>query len=85
MTATRFTKGDCFAITEFLDELVENNLDVVHKIADSLGYDRKRTIEVLAKLSGAVDGIITVDKNFIPDNEQMADIMRIKHIPEQEQ
>jgi hypothetical protein len=85
MTATRFTKGDCFAITEFLDELVENNLDVVHNIADSLGYDRKRMIEVLAKLSGAVDGIITVDKNFIPDNEQMADIMRIKHIPEQEQ
>lgn len=81
MAEMRFTKGDCYAICEFVDSMVQHNLDAVHDIADALGYDRKGMLETLAKLSGAFNACVVIEQQQRDDTDQMADIAVVKHIP----
>lgn len=75
---TRFTKGDCYAICEFITALLRDNPDMITDIANGLGYPPKAIGNLLGDLESVFDAIICVenDKNYI-DTRQDAIICEI--------
>lgn len=81
MSDRKYTKGDCYAICEFLDELTNHNHDMISDICDELGYDFGRMCDLLCRLSSDVDSVICDEQDERDYTEQMAEIMQIVHIP----
>lgn len=81
----KLTKGDCYALMEFFDALSKHNIDTVRDICDAIGQNYEQMVVNLGGLTGVLDGIISVDKILVPDNEQTATIARIEYIPESQQ
>ena len=76
----KYTKGDCYALCEFLDALTLYNADIITDIAKELGYTGERMRELLICLSCDIDGIIGDEQDENNYTEQMAEIMELKHI-----
>lgn len=77
----KYTKGDCYALCEFLDELTNENHEVIAEIATVLGYEFEHLGKLLCRLSSDIDGIIAQEQDERHDTDQMADIMQLVHIP----
>lgn len=75
---TRFTKGDCYAICEFLTALLRDNPDMITDIANALDYPPKAIGNLLGDLESVFDAMICVenDKNYA-DTRQDAIICEI--------
>lgn len=75
-----YTKGDCYALCEFLEVLLKDHKRVVFNIADYLGYEHDSMLNTLARLASDFNNTIFDEQNECDYTEQMADIMQIKHI-----
>lgn len=75
---TRFTKGDCYAICEFITAILRDNPDMITDIANGLGYPPKAMGNLLGDLESVFDAMICVenDKNYA-DTRQDAIICEI--------
>ena len=81
-----YTKGDCYALCEFLDALTMYNTEVINDIAEVLGYQGERIRDLLIRLSNDIDGIICDEQEQVDWTGQMTEIMKLKHIePTKEQ
>ena len=80
MSKYRYTKGDCYAICEFLDALTNHNIDMISDISDELGYEFEPMCNLLCRLSSDIDRIIAQEQSERDDTDQMADIMELTHI-----
>lgn len=80
---TRYTKGDCYAISEFLRALLRDCPDCVESVADALGYPPKAIGNLLGDLESVFDAMICVenDKNYA-DTRQDAIICEIVPVDE---
>lgn len=80
---TRFTKGDCYAICEFITALLRDNPDMITDIANALDYPPKAIGNLLQDLESVFDAMICVenDKNYI-DTRQDAIICEIVPVDE---
>ena len=76
----KYTKGDCYALCEFLSWLIQDYRTEIRTIADELGYPQDRTIELLERLHNDIDSVIGQEQDENDYTEQMADIMQIVHI-----
>lgn len=76
----RYTKGDCYALCEFLEYLTRQDRPRIRKIATELGYETKRMTELLEMLADDVDTIIATEQSHRDDTDQMAIIMKLTHI-----
>lgn len=75
-----YTKGDCYALCEFLEALTLHNSDAVTDIAEVLGYAGDTMRDLLARLAHDIDQVICDEQEQQDYTEQMADIMELKHI-----
>lgn len=75
---TRFTKGDCYAICEFLTAILRDNPDMITDIANGLGYPPKAMGNLLGDLESVFDAMICCENehNYI-DTRQDAIIAEI--------
>ena len=82
---TRFTKGDCYAICEFLTAILRDNPDMITDIANGLGYPPKAMGNLLQDLESCFDAMICIenDKNYI-DTRQDAIIAEIVPVDEKD-
>lgn len=80
---TRFTKGDCYAICEFITALLRDNPDMITDIANALDYPPKAIGNLLGDLESVFDAMICVenDKNYA-DTRQDAIICEIVPVDE---
>lgn len=80
---TRFTKGDCYAICEFITALLRDNPDMITDIANALDYPPKAIGNLLQDLESVFDAMICVenDKNYA-DTRQDAIICEIVPVDE---
>ena len=80
---TRFTKGDCYAISEFLRALLRDCPDCVESVADALGYPPKAMGNLLGDLESIFNAMISIerDKNYA-DTRQDAIIAEIVPVDE---
>ena len=76
----RYTKGDCYAICEFLTWLVQDYRTNIREIADEIGYEHKYIIELLERLYFGIDSVIAEEQDEHDYTEQMAEILELKHI-----
>lgn len=76
----KYTKGDCYALCEFLESLLRDCDYVIADIADALGYEKDRMMNLLQDLASDVNAVICDEQDECDYTEQMADIMEIKHI-----
>lgn len=81
MDDKRYTKGDCYTLCEFLDDLTMHNPGMIAGSASVLGYDGERLRDLLIRLSCDIDGVIGQEQDERDDTDLMADIMQIVHIP----
>lgn len=77
----KYTKGDCYALCEFLEDIVSNQQVAIACIADDLGYEANRLIALLQKLGDDINDVICDEQDERDYTEQMAEIMQIVHIP----
>ena len=77
----KYTKGDGYALCEFLSWLIQDYRTEIRTIADELGYPQDSVIKLLERLHNDVDSVIGQEQNERDYTEQMADIMQIVHIP----
>lgn len=80
MSDRKYTKGDCYAICEFLCWLIQDYRTEIRNIADELGYPQDSMIKLLERLHNDVDSIIGQEQDECDYTEQMADIMQLVHI-----
>lgn len=80
MNDRKYTKGDCYAICEFLCWLIQDYRTEIRTIADELGYPQDKMIELLERLHNDVDSVIGQEQDENNYTEQMAEIMELKHI-----
>ena len=80
---TRFTKGDCYAISEFLQALLRDCPDCVESVADALGYPPKAMGNLLGDLESVFNAMISIerDQNYA-DTRQDAIIAEIVPVDE---
>lgn len=76
----KYTKGDCYALCEFLESLLRDCDYVIADIADALGYETNRLINLLQDLASDINDTICDEQDERDYTEQMADIMQIVHI-----
>lgn len=76
----KYTKGDCYALCEFLESLLRDCDYVVGDIASALGYEKDRMMNLLQDLDSDVNAVICDEQDGRDYTEQMADIMQIVHI-----
>ena len=81
MNDRKYTKGDCYAICEFLSWLIQDYRTEIRTIADELGYPQDSMIKLLERLHNDVDSVIGQEQDERDDTDQMADILELKHIP----
>lgn len=79
-TDRKYTKGDCYAICEFLENLLLTQQVAIACVADELGYETDRMVALLSKLANDVNDTICDEQDERDYTEQMADIMQIVHI-----
>ena len=70
-----YTKGDCYAICQFLERLAEYE-GLISVIAESLGYKAERINNLLSVLHDDIDEILAAGQ----DTDQTADVMELRHI-----
>ena len=80
MNDRKYTKGDCYAICEFLDALTNHNHDMISDISAELGYEFEPMCNLLCRLSSDIDGVIAQEQDERDNTDQMADIMQIVHV-----
>lgn len=82
---TRYTKGDCYAISEFLRALLRDCPDCVESVADALGYPPKAMGNLLGDLESVFNAMITIerDQNYA-DTRQDAIIAEIIPVDEKD-
>lgn len=76
----KYTKGDCYALCEFLECLCRDCGYVIADVADALGYEPNRMTELLQRLDCDINNVICDEQDERDYTEQMADIMQIVHI-----
>lgn len=76
----KYTKGDCYAICEFLENLLLTQTVAIAYVADELGYETNRMVALLSKLANDINDIICDEQDENDYTEQMAEIMELKHI-----
>lgn len=76
----KYTKGDCYALCEFLDALTLYNQSVIDDISQVLGYETNTMLELLQDLNKDINDTICDEQSERDDTDQMADIMQIVHI-----
>lgn len=74
-----YTKGDCYAICQFLERLAEYE-GLISVIAESLGYKAERINNLLSVLHDDIDEIIAAEQDGRDNTDQTADIMELRHI-----
>lgn len=79
-TDRKYTKGDCYALCECLESLLRDCDYVIGDIANALGYEKDRLINLLQDLDNDVDSVICDEQDERDNTDQMADIMQIVHI-----
>ena len=79
-TNRRYTKGDCYAICEFLECLLRDCNYVITDICSALDYPDKPIKELLQRLAGDINDTICDEQDEQDYTEQMAEIMEITHI-----
>lgn len=77
----KYTKGDCYALCEFLEDIISNQQLAIGCIAEDLGYETNRMISLLQKLCDDINDTICDEQDERDCTDQMADIMQIVHIP----
>ena len=77
MDKYKYTKGDCYAICEFLSWLIQDYRTEIRTIADELGYPQDSIIKLLERLHNDVDGVIGQEQDESDYTEQMAYIMEL--------
>lgn len=80
MNDRKYTKGDCYALCEFLENLLLTQPIAIACVADELGYETNRMVALLSKLANDINDTICDEQDERDDTEQMADIMQIVHI-----
>lgn len=80
MNDRKYTKSDCYAICEFLENLLSTQQVAIAYVADELGYKTNRLVALLSKLANDVNDTICDEQDERDDTDQMADIMQIVHI-----
>lgn len=75
-----YTKGDCYAICEFLEELLSNHKLVIPDICRKTMYDSEPIIKLLTRLHNDIDDIIAQEQAERNDTDSMAEIMELNHI-----
>lgn len=76
----KYTKGDCYALCEFLESLLRDCDYVIDDIASALGYEKDRMVNLLQDLASDINDTICDEQDERDDTDQMADIMQIVHI-----
>ena len=76
----KYTKGMCYALCEFLETLTRDSPFVIADICDVLGYETNYMIELLQRLNSDINNVICDEQDQSDYTEQMAQIMEIKHI-----
>lgn len=76
----KYTKGDCYAICEFLENLLSTQQVAIACVADELGYEPDYVLGLLKSLLYDTDSIIGDEQDENDYTEQMAEIMELKHI-----
>lgn len=82
MTRNRkYTKGDCYALCEILESLLNEQKSAIYDFSRDYGYEPDYFLDLLTDLHNDVDSIIAQEQSERDDTDQMADIMELKHIP----
>lgn len=81
MSDRKYTKGDCYAICEFLEKLISTQQVAIACVADELDYGTHRMIALLQKLDDDINDVICDEQDERDYTEQMAEIMQIVHVP----
>ena len=77
----KYTKGDCYALCEFLESLTRDCEYVIADICETLGYEPNTMTALLQKLDCDINNTICDEQEERDDTDQMAQIMEIVHIP----
>ena len=77
----KYTKGMCYALCEFLENLTKYNKDVITDIASALDTDGEYYQALLERLASDINNTICDEQGERDDTDQMAQIMEIVHIP----
>lgn len=80
MNDRKYTKGDCYALCEIIENLLVHHPRILGKVACYLGYEYKHTKHILLRLANDINDIICEEQQENDYTEQMAEIMELKHI-----
>lgn len=76
----KYTKGDCYAICELLESLLNEQKSAVYDFARDYNYETDYLLDLLKDLHNDTDSIIGDEQDERDDTDQTAEIMELKHI-----